>query len=107
MTTFISVVHIMVCVFLVVVVLLQHGKGADIGATFGGSSQTVFGARGAATLLSKITVGAAVVFMLTSVSLARLSSTASTKSLMSEPPTGGKVLEKDATPTSPSPNPTK
>jgi len=48
MITFLTTIHIVVCVFLVIVVLLQHGKGADIGATFGGASQTVFGASGAA-----------------------------------------------------------
>jgi preprotein translocase subunit SecG len=54
-------------------ILLQAGKGAEIGAAFGGSSQTIFGSRGAATFLSKMTVAAAIVFMLTSLSLAFLS----------------------------------
>src|SRR5262245_38283531 len=84
MVTFLSIVHVTVCVFLAIVVLLQHGKGADVGATFGGSSQTIFGARGAATLLSKITIGAAITFMITSLSLAYLSSSGSSKSLMSQ-----------------------
>lgn len=52
------------------VILLQHGKGADIGASFGGGSHTLFGARGAATFLSKFTVGCAIVFMSTSLLLA-------------------------------------
>ncbi|HSA93687.1 MAG TPA: preprotein translocase subunit SecG [Terriglobales bacterium] len=65
-----TVVHVLVCVFLVVVVLLQHGKSADIAAAFGGmGSQTAFGPRGTATLLSKATTVAAVVFLLTSISL--------------------------------------
>jgi preprotein translocase subunit SecG len=71
-------------VFLVIVVLLQHGKGADVGATFGGASNTVFGARGAATVLSKITVGAAFIFMVTSIGLAYLSTSTSSKSLLKE-----------------------
>lgn len=63
--------HILVAVALIAVVLLQSGKGADIGAAFGGgSSQTVFGGRGATTLLHKVTTVAAFLFMLTSLSLA-------------------------------------
>jgi preprotein translocase subunit SecG len=62
--------HILVAVALIGVVLLQSGKGADIGAAFGGgSSQTVFGGRGATTLLHKITTVAAILFMLTSLGL--------------------------------------
>lgn len=65
--------HIVICVFLVITILLQAGKGADMGAAFGaGSSQTLFGARGAATFLSKITTSAAMIFLLTSVSLASI-----------------------------------
>ena len=82
MMTFLLIVHVVVCVFMVIVILLQHGKGADMGATFGGSSQTVFGAGGATTVLSKITIGAAIVFMCTSISLAYLSSSGSSKSIM-------------------------
>ena len=59
-----------VAVILVLTVLLQAGKGAGMGAAFGGSSGTVFGARGPATLISKITCGAAVIFMCTSLNLA-------------------------------------
>ena len=70
MATLILIIHLIVCLFLIFIVLLQSGKGADIGAAFGGSSQTIFGARGAATFFSKMTTGAAIVFMLTSLSLA-------------------------------------
>ena len=71
MTLFLTVLHVMVCVFLMVVVLLQRGKGAEIGAVFGGGSgSTIFGSRGAGNFLTKLTTGAAVVFMLTSLSLA-------------------------------------
>jgi preprotein translocase subunit SecG len=66
----IYVVHILVCFFLVVVVLLQSGKSGDIAAAFGGmGSQTAFGPRGAATALSKATTWSAVLFMLTSITL--------------------------------------
>ena len=70
MTTFLIIIHISVCLFLIAVVLLQSGKGAEMGAAFGGSSQTLFGSRGAATFLSKLTTISAVVFMLTSFVLA-------------------------------------
>lgn len=73
MYTLIIVIHVTVCLILIGVVLLQAGKGAEMGAAFGGSSQTVFGSRGAATFLSKLTVGAAVVFMVTSLTLSVLS----------------------------------
>jgi preprotein translocase subunit SecG len=62
-------VHVIVCIFLVIVVLLQSGKGADVAATFSMSSQTAFGPRGAATALSRATSVAVVIFMLTSIGL--------------------------------------
>jgi len=74
MATLLLIVHITVCFFLIFIVLIQSGKGAELGAAFGGSSQTLFGARGAATLFSKLTTIAAVVFMLTSLSLAVVTS---------------------------------
>ena len=73
MTTLLIILHIVVCLFLIVIVLLQHGKGADMGATFGGSSQTVFGSEGPLPLLNKITTGAAILFMVTSLMLAQIS----------------------------------
>lgn len=63
-------IHVIVSAILVFMVLLQKGKGADIGAAFGGASQTVFGPRGAQSFLAKLTTGAAIVFMLTSLGLA-------------------------------------
>jgi preprotein translocase subunit SecG len=66
-------VHILVCLFLIIVVLLQSGKAADLAGAFGGmGSQTVFGPRGAATVLSKATTIAAILFMVTSLTLAIL-----------------------------------
>ncbi|PLX84760.1 MAG: preprotein translocase subunit SecG [Desulfuromonas sp.] len=71
MTYFLISVHIIVCIALIVIVLLQGGKGAEIGASFGaGASQTVFGASGSRGFIGKITVSAAVIFMLTSLTLA-------------------------------------
>jgi len=71
MFVILSVLHVIIAVVLVLVVLLQSGKGADIGAAFGGgSSQTVFGGRGAATFLSKLTTAMAVLFMVSSLVLA-------------------------------------
>jgi preprotein translocase subunit SecG len=84
MDTLLTIVHVVVCLFLVGIVLLQHGKGADIGATFGGSSQSLFGTEGPLPLLNKITTAAAIIFMLTSVTLAYISSQSSTSSVMSD-----------------------
>lgn len=65
------IIHIVVCLALVGVVLIQGGKGAEVGATFGaGASQTIFGASGSQTFMGKMTTGAAVIFMLTSLALA-------------------------------------
>ena len=70
MTIFLVTIHVTVCLFLIYIVLLQSSKGAELGAAFGGSSQTLFGSRGAATFLSKMTTISAVVFMITSLLLA-------------------------------------
>src|SRR6185503_17850905 len=69
------VVHIIVCLFLIIVVLLQSGQSGDIAAAFGGmGSQTAFGPRGAATVLTKATTWCAVIFMITSIALSVLAS---------------------------------
>jgi len=84
---FLVFVHIVVSVILILVVLLQTGKGADLAGAFGGGgSQTAFGSRGAATLLSKVTTGAAVIFMITSFTLSLLALRGSTSVLDSVPP---------------------
>ncbi len=72
MYTLIVILHVLVCFLMIGAILLQSGKGAEIGAAFGGSSQTVFGSRGPANFLSKFTVVVAAVFMVTSFSLAIL-----------------------------------
>lgn len=70
MYTAVVVLHLTVCLFLIFIILIQSSKGAEMGAAFGGSSQTLFGSRGAATFLSKLTTAAAILFMITSLSLA-------------------------------------
>lgn len=70
MITLLTIIHVIVCLFIIIVVLLQSGKGQDIAAAFGGmGSQTAFGPRGAATLLGKATTWSAVIFMITSITL--------------------------------------
>ena len=69
MQILITIVHVIACIVLILVVLLQAGKGANMGAVFGGSSQTIFGSSGPGTFLGKMTTAVAVIFMLTSLSL--------------------------------------
>ena len=82
MKLIIILVHISVCVALILIVLLQRGKGSDMGAAFGGSSQAIFGSRGATTFLHKITAAIAIIFMLTSLGLAFLFGRGGTTSIM-------------------------
>jgi preprotein translocase subunit SecG len=71
-TLFFTFIYYLVCLILIVLVLLQHGKGADIGVSLGaGASQTVFGARGAGNFLTKLTTGSAILFMVLAFGLAR------------------------------------
>ncbi len=71
MATVLSILHVVVALALIIIILLQTGRGSDIGAAFGaGASQTVFGSQGSAPFLNKVTVAAAVIFMLTSLLLA-------------------------------------
>jgi preprotein translocase subunit SecG len=65
----VTIIHIMVSVGLILVVLLQTGKGAEVGAVFGGSSATIFGSSGAGNFLTRLTTGMAIVFMITSLTL--------------------------------------
>lgn len=68
-----TIIHVFVCIGLILVVLLQTGKGAEIGAVFGGSSSTIFGSSGAGNFLTRLTTGMAIVFMFTSLVLGYLS----------------------------------
>ncbi len=72
MQAFLIAVHVITCIILVITVLLQQGKGAEVGAVFG-SSEAIFGSAGPATLLSKVTTACAIIFMLTSLALTYLS----------------------------------
>ena len=79
--------HIFVSIILIAVVLMQSGKGAEMGASFGaGGSQSVFGAGGGSTFMSKLTTGAAIIFMLTSLVLAYQSGKSGSSSIMSSVP---------------------
>ena len=87
MEMLLSILHITLCIFLISVILLQAGKGADIGAAFGaGGSQTVFGPRGASTFLSKLTTVVALLFLVTSIGLARFAKTRSETSVFEKVP---------------------
>jgi preprotein translocase subunit SecG len=75
MATLLTIIHVIACVFLILVVLLQAGKGGGVGVALGGqTSAQVFGGRGAGTFLERLTAGTAIVFMLTSMSLAYIAS---------------------------------
>jgi len=78
-------IHVIVAVALIIVVLFQQGKGANIGATFGGSSQTLFGPRGAYSAMAKITTGAAIMFMFTSITLSIMSDKTGASSIIDTP----------------------
>jgi preprotein translocase subunit SecG len=69
MTFILVLLHIAVCIALILIVLLQTGKGADMGAAFGGSSQAIFGSSGATSFMHKVTAAAAIIFMLTCMGL--------------------------------------
>src|SRR5262245_7427592 len=87
MEIFVTVIHYIVCLFLIIVILLQAGKGADIGAAFGaGGSQTLFGPRGAATFLNKMTAVVAAVFLMTCVGLGALSKNGGRGSVLGKMP---------------------
>ena len=87
MSILIVVIHVIVCIALIMIVLLQTGKGADMGAAFGGgASQTLFGTTGASTFLTKATTAAAIVFMLTSLSLAYMAGVRHDSDLVTDTP---------------------
>ncbi|MBF0389058.1 MAG: preprotein translocase subunit SecG [Desulfamplus sp.] len=96
MTTFILFIHIISCILLILIVLLQTGKGADMGASFGSASggQSLFGGAGPATALSKITTVVAIVFMLTSLTMAYTSGHKSSQTIM--PATSSSTVNESA-----------
>jgi len=95
---FVTALHVIVCIILILVILLQAGKGANMGAAFGGSSQTVFGSSGPASFLGKMTTVVAILFMLTSLTLS-YSAVHKGKSLMGGAAKAG--VEKQAAPVQP------
>jgi preprotein translocase subunit SecG len=98
MVTIVVAIHVVICLALVVVILLQQGKGAEIGAVFGGSSQTVFGATGAGNVLTKTTWAMAALFFATSIFLAYASTRRFTGSIFGS---GGAVNRKVVFPAKP------
>jgi preprotein translocase subunit SecG len=99
--TLVVIVHVVVCLLIIAVVLLQAGKGADIGSAFGGTgSQAVFGSMGTPTLLGKITAGIAIAFMLTSFWLAAQGSRRGSSTIM---PTTTPAAPAPASPTTTAP----
>ena len=86
MITLVTIVHIIVSIGLILVVLLQTGKGADMGAVFGGSSSTIFGSSGAGNFLTRLTTGMAIVFMITSLTLGYFSGRRSSTSIFDARP---------------------
>ena len=98
MTILLTIIHVIVCLLLILIVLLQSGKSADLAGAFGGAgSQTAFGARGTATFLSKLTTGAAVIFMITSMTL----------SIYRSKGTGSSIMEKAKVPATKPASPTQ
>jgi len=108
----VPVIHVLACLFLIVVVLLQTGKGADMGAVFGGGSQTLFGSGGAGNFLTKLTTGMAIAFMATSLILTYGASRSATANLLNRlpapaaeteavPPAPAVPAEGEATPSAP------
>jgi preprotein translocase subunit SecG len=82
MRIILTFIHVVTCIILILVILLQKGKGADMGAAFGGSSQTVFGSSGAMPFLQKLTTVIAIVFMLSSLGLSLFKSNSLSSSVM-------------------------
>ncbi|MEI8359822.1 MAG: preprotein translocase subunit SecG, partial [Deltaproteobacteria bacterium] len=101
MIILVTVLHVIACLFLIVVVLLQTGKGADVGAVFGGSSQTIFGSSGAGNLLTRLTTWTAAAFMLTSLFLTWNATHGLTKSVVDTIPVEPPPIAAPAAPVAP------
>lgn len=86
MNLFVVFFHVVASIALIAIVLLQTGKGAEMGAAFGGASQTLFGSSGGSSFMSKLTTGAAVVFMITCLLLSYRPTTGSSRSIMKDTP---------------------
>jgi preprotein translocase subunit SecG len=110
MIIFVTIVHVLVCIGLILVVLLQTGKGAEVGAVFGGSSATIFGSSGAGNFLSRLTTGMAIVFLITSLTLGYFAGRKPSETIFDNRPsptapsgTGGAKQESTPVPSEPSP----
>ena len=107
MVILITIVHIAVCLFLIIVVLLQSGKSGDIAAAFGGmGSQTAFGPRGAATVLSRATTWSAIIFMVTSITLSVFASRRGVANSVLQGVKASTTKSQPAKPATPPPAPT-
>jgi preprotein translocase subunit SecG len=93
-----TLVHVLVCVFLILVVLLQQGKGADLSVFGGGGTQAAFGARGATTLLHKLTVASFVAFVVTTMAIGLMTTTRTADEVI-------EGLPEEAVPAAPAPEP--
>jgi preprotein translocase subunit SecG len=96
----VTIIHVIVCFALILIVLLQAGKGAEMGAAFGGASQTIFGSAGAMGFLSKLTTVAAVIFMVTSL-LLTFASARRASTVMKERPAQTAPVEPQKVPVQP------
>jgi len=103
-TVLITIVHVVVCLFLIAVVLLQSGKSGDLAAAFGGQgSQTAFGPRGAATVLTKATTWSAIIFIVTSITLSIFASRRAGPSSVFSNVKGSQTTSQPAKPATPAP----
>jgi len=101
------IVHVIVSIALILIVLLQFGRGASLGAAFGGASQTIFGSSGPASFLNKITTVAAVIFMITSMALAMMSAKRGSGSIvpLKSQPAATQPVVPPSSPQEPAPQP--
>ena len=103
MISLVIAIHVSVCIALVIIILLQQGKGADVGAVFGGGSNTVFGASGAGNMLTRVTSALAVAFFATSMYLAWTSTQRATGSIFGNG--SSSVMHQETAPKAPAPAP--
>src|SRR5215470_10727585 len=99
----VTILHVIVSIGLILVVLLQTGKGAEMGAVFGGSSSTIFGSSGAGNFLTRLTTGMAIVFMITSLTLGYFSGKRSSSTIFDNRSVPAAPAAKPQAPTAPAP----
>jgi preprotein translocase subunit SecG len=101
MVIIVTVIHVIVSIGLILVVLLQTGKGAEVGAVFGGSSSTIFGSSGAGNFLTRLTTGMAIVFMITSLTLGYFSGHRPSSTIFDNRATPAAPAQKEQAPAAP------